>query len=99
MSSHDPIGDRLASFTDQPKTAPSAKFVVNTLRPFFVTTAQQISLRPFPTERDTGAAASPASRYDDAAAFPFSAPNASVTTSAPSAPKAKPYGVWPAEGE
>jgi len=35
-----------------------------------VTTAQQISLRPLPTERETGAAPTPVIRYEETAAFP-----------------------------
>src|SRR5215217_3696295 len=80
------------------ETAPSAKFVVNAYRPSFVTTAQQISLRPLPIERDTGVADPALSRYEDEAAFPVCAPNASVTTSVSPA-NAKPYGVGPEDGE
>src|SRR3954451_2986342 len=56
-------------------TAPSAKFVVNAYRPSGVTTAQQISLRPLPTEAVTGAMSAPETEYDDAAAAPFWARN------------------------
>src|SRR5262245_19892445 len=82
----------------QRETAPSAKFVVKAYRPSRVTTAQQISLRPLPIERETGIASPPPSRYDEAAALPFAAPNASVTTSVSPA-KANPYGVGPEDGD
>ena len=71
---------------------------MNAKRPSLVTTAQQISLRPFPSERVAGSTARLPSLYDEAAALPFSARNASVTTSVPSLVKAKPYGVGPDEG-
>ena len=63
-----------------------------------MTTAQQISLRPLPIDRETGIASPPPTRYEDAAAFPFSAPNASVTTRVSPA-NAKPYGVGPEEAD
>src|SRR5215218_7233769 len=79
------------------ETAPSAKFVVKANRSSGVTTAQQISLRPLPTE-EVRATSDPSSiAYDDAAAAPFSAPKASVTTSVPPEVNAKPYGVGPSE--
>src|SRR5918996_5105387 len=63
------------------ETAPSAKFVVKAQRSSGVTTAQQISLRPLPTE-EVRATSDPSSiAYDDAAAAPFWAPKASVTMS------------------
>src|SRR5512132_2963393 len=80
------------------ETAPSAKFVVNAYLSSVVTTAQQISLRPLPSDRVTGATEPLSSRYDDAAAVPVCAPNASVTTSVPPLVKAKPYGVGPDDG-
>src|SRR5262249_2786004 len=80
------------------ETAPSPKFVMNTYRPSGDATAQQISLRPLPTELVTTSAPRPSTRYEDAAAFPFAAPNASVTTSVSPPAKVKPYGVGPADG-
>src|SRR5690348_5345033 len=77
--------------------APSAKLVVKTYRPSRVDTAQQISLRPLPIDRDTGSRPAP-QRYDEAAAAPTLAPKASVTTSVRSPAKAKPYGVGPDDG-
>src|SRR4029453_17850947 len=77
-------------------TAPSAKFVVKANRSSGVTTAQQISLRPLPTEGVTDLTPPSRTTYDDAAASPFPARNASVTTSAPPLVNAKPYGVGPA---
>src|SRR5262245_41272193 len=82
----------------QRETAPSAKLVVNAYRPSSVATAQQISLRPLPIERETGVASPASNRYDDAAALPFAAPNASVTTSVSPA-NTKPYGVGPEDSE
>src|SRR5215208_2323923 len=72
------------------ETAPSAKLVVKANRSSGVMTAQQISLRPLPTE-EVRATSDPSSiAYDDAAAAPFSAPKASVTTSVPPEVNAKP---------
>src|SRR5215218_633094 len=79
-------------------TAPSAKFVVKANRSSGVTTAQQISLRPLPTDEVRGTSEPSTIRYDDAAAAPFSARKASVTTSAPPDVNAKPYGVGPCDG-
>src|SRR5215210_4676423 len=62
-----------------------------------VTTAQQISLRPLPTDEVRGTSDPSTIAYDDAAAAPFSARKASVTTSAPPDVNAKPYGVGPCE--
>src|SRR4029079_5925488 len=61
-------------------------------------TAQQISLRPLPTDRETGDTAPPCTTYEDAAARPTCAPNASVTISVPPLVKANPYGVGPDDG-
>jgi hypothetical protein len=73
---------------------------MKTNRPSAVTTAQQISLRPFPSERVTGASSPPETRYEDAAAAPFSARNASVMIRRePSGVNANPYGVAPDEGK
>src|ERR687890_442304 len=78
-------------------TAPSAKFVAKANRSSGVTTAQQISLRPLPTD-EVRATSDPSSiEYDDAAAAPFWAPKASVTISVPPEVNAKPYGVGPPE--
>src|SRR5829696_3819555 len=72
------------------ETAPSAKFVVKANRSSGVTTAQQISLQPLPTE-EVRATSDPSTRaYDDAAAAPSWAPKASVTTSVPPEVNAKP---------
>src|SRR3954471_14564703 len=79
----------------QRDTAPSAKFVVKANRSSGVTTAQQISLRPLPTEEVRGTSDPSMTAHEDAAAAPFSAPKASVTTRAPPEVNAKPYGVGP----
>ena len=79
-------------------TAPSAKFVVKANRSSGVTTAQQISLRPLPTDEVRGTSDPSTSAYDDAAAAPFSARKASVTTSTPPDVNAKPYGAGPCDG-
>src|SRR5215218_6227888 len=79
------------------ETAPSAKFVVKANRSSGVTTAQQISLRPLPTEGVRGSSEPSTIAYDDAAAAPFSARKASVTTSVPPEVTAKPYGVGPCD--
>jgi hypothetical protein len=63
-----------------------------------VTTAQQISLSPFPADLVTGSTVPPPTRYDEAAALPVCAPNASVTMSVPPEVKANPYGVCPEDG-
>src|SRR3712207_3172377 len=72
------------------ETAPSAKFVVKANRSSGVMTAQQISLRPLPTEEVRTTSDPSSMAYDDAAAAPFSAPKASVTTSVPPEVNAKP---------
>src|SRR5437773_1902738 len=79
-------------------TAPSAKLVVNAYRSSLLTIAQQISLRPFPTDRETAERPSSPTTYDEAAALPRAAPKASVTTSVPALVNANPYGVGPADG-
>jgi hypothetical protein len=71
-------------------TAPSAKLVAKANRSSGVTTAQQISLRPLPTDGVRGSSDPSTIAYDDAAAAPFSARKASVTTSAPAEVNAKP---------
>src|SRR5829696_8217982 len=78
-------------------TAPSAKFVVKAYRSSGVTTAQQISLRPLPTDPVRGSREPSTIAYDDAAAAPFSAGKASVTTSMPPEVNANPYGVGPCD--
>src|SRR2546430_11270990 len=78
---------------------PSPKFVTNTVRPSLLTTAQHTSLRVLGTAPLTGASSAPPLRvYDDADAFPTSAPAASVTMTVPSGVKSNPYGVAPEEG-
>src|SRR5215208_3642480 len=72
------------------ETAPSAKLVVKANRSLGVTTAQQISLRPLPTDEVRGTSDPSTIAYDDAAAAPFSARKASVTTRVPSEVNAKP---------
>src|SRR5206468_3122931 len=72
--------------------------VVKAYRSSPVTTAQQISLRPLPIEPVTGVTPPSRTMYDDAAAAPFSARNASVTISVPPLVNAKPYGVGPDDG-
>jgi hypothetical protein len=71
-------------------TAPSAKLVVKANRSSPVTAAQQISLRPLPSDLVTGVIVVPSTTYDETAAAPFSAPKASVTTSVPVEVNAKP---------
>src|SRR5215208_4926637 len=78
-------------------TAPSAKFVVKANWSSGVTTAQQISLRPLPTDEVRATRDPLTIAYDDAAAAPFSARKASVTTRAPPDVNAKPYGVGPSD--
>src|SRR5918911_5336337 len=72
------------------ETAPSAKFVAKANRSSGVTTAQQISLRPLPTEEVRASSEPSTIAYDDAAAAPLSAPKASVTMSVPPEVNAKP---------
>src|SRR4051794_16269624 len=81
--------------TQYAEIIPPPNFVTQAMRPSAEAIAQQTSLRPFFTDRLTGASA-PSSRYDEAAAAPASPPNASVTTSTSPA-KSKPYGVTPAD--
>ena len=64
--------------------------------PSGVTTAQQISLRPLPTDPLRGSIDPSTIAYDDAAAAPFSARKASVTTNVPEA-NPNPYGVGPCD--
>src|SRR4029453_11497158 len=75
----------------------SAKFVVKANRPSGVTTAQQISLRPLPTDPLRGSSEPSTIAYDEAAAAPFSARKASVTTNVPPEAKPNPYGVGPCD--
>src|SRR5205823_4049776 len=79
-------------------TAPSAKLVVKAYRSSLVTTAQQISLRPLPNERVAGVSEPPRTAYDEAAASPLPARNASVTIRVPPLVKPNPYGVGPDDG-
>src|SRR5215203_7403395 len=79
------------------ETAPSAKFVVKANRSSGETTAQQISLRPLPTEGVRGSSEPSTIAYDDAAAAPFSARKASVTTSGPPEVNPNPYCVGPCD--
>src|SRR5205823_8111371 len=79
-------------------SAPSAKLVVKAYRSSLVTTAQQISLRPLPNERVTGVSEPPRTAYDEVAASPLPARNASVTIRVPPLVKANPYGVGPDDG-
>src|SRR5262249_3899116 len=81
------------------ETVPSPKVVTNTYGPSALTTAQQTSLRVFPTgPASDRSSEAPSSAYDDADAFPTCAPAASVTTSVPSERKSNPYGVSPRDG-